>query len=281
MEGQIHMATAQISPSSPEVSVPARRRSNVDVVILIGLAAVVTSDVVGMVRDGRVIPPVMVFMSIYLICGIIVATGWRWSMVFPLVFCTLGLVGELSTGYPEYALTHPSDNVPAFHSFVINYPLLLMVVGFSAVKLAQTLRRETPHLTNWMRVSIGVAIGLMLGAFLIGTFAQTSAAGGAAASHAGTQTVHLASATFAPDIVALHKGDTLTVVDDGPVPHTLTNGTWSADNKPEPGIEPGAPTISNVNLNNNTVTVGPFTMPGTYHIYCTVHPGMSLTVIVQ
>jgi plastocyanin len=275
------MATAQISPTSPEVSAPARRRSNLDGVILVGLAVVVTSDVAAMVRDGRVIPPVVIFMTIYLISGIIVATGWRWSMVFPLVFCTLGLVGELSTGFPEYALTHPSANIPAFQSFVINYPLLAMVIVTAAVKLVQTIRHETPHLTNWMKPSIGAVVGLILGAFLIGTIAQATAAGGTATGQAGTETVHLVSATFAPDIVALHKGDTLTIVDDGPIPHTLTNGTWSADNIPQPGIEPGAPTISNVNLDNNTVTVGPFTTPGTYHIYCTVHPGMSLTVIVQ
>jgi plastocyanin len=36
-----------------------------------------------------------------------------------------------------------------------------------------------------------------------------------------------------------------------------------------------------VNLNNNTATVGPFTTAGTYHIFCTIHPGMSLTIIVQ
>ncbi len=29
------------------------------------------------------------------------------------------------------------------------------------------------------------------------------------------------------------------------------------------------------------VTVGPFLTSGTYHSYCTVHPGMSLTILVQ
>jgi len=39
--------------------------------------------------------------------------------------------------------------------------------------------------------------------------------------------------------------------------------------------------VSNVALNNNSVTIGPFTAPGTYHIYCTLHPGMTLTILVQ
>jgi plastocyanin len=115
---------------------------------------------------------------------------------------------------------------------------------------------------------------------LLGAIAQPTTAG-ATTTKAGTETVHLTGSTFAPNIVALHKGDTLTIVDDVPVPHILTNGTWSADNKPVPGAEPGAPILNNVNINNNTVTVGPFTTSGTYHIYCTVHPGMSLTILVQ
>jgi len=123
--------------------------------------------------------------------------------------------------------------------------------------------------------------GLILGAFLIGTIAQAPAAGGLATGQAGSATVHLTADRFAPDIVALHKGERLIIVDDGPVPHTLTNGSWSADHRPVPGVEPGAPLVNNVALNNNTVTLGPFTTPGTYHIYCTIHPGMNLTIVVQ
>jgi hypothetical protein len=81
--------------------------------------------------------------------------------------------------------------------------------------------------------------------------------------------------------VALHKGERLLIVDDGPVPHTLANGSWSADQRPVPGVEPGAPRVNNVALNSNTVTLGPFTTPGTYHLYCTIHPGMTLTVVVE
>jgi plastocyanin len=87
-------------------------------------------------------------------------------------------------------------------------------------------------------------------------------------------------AVFAPDIVALHTGDTLTITDVDGIHHTFTNGTWSSG-KPVPGIEPGAVPISNLNIDNGSVKVGPFTTPGTYHIYCLVHPGMSLTVVVQ
>jgi plastocyanin len=93
--------------------------------------------------------------------------------------------------------------------------------------------------------------------------------------------VRLTSNRFAPDIIAIHKGETLTLADEGSVPHVLANGAWSADNHPAPGVETGAPTIRNINIESKSVTIGPFTTPGTYHIYCTIHPGMTLTILVQ
>jgi len=45
--------------------------------------------------------------------------------------------------------------------------------------------------------------------------------------------------------------------------------------------ETNAPSV-NVQLNgNDQQTIGPFAAAGTYHLYCTIHPGMNLTVIVQ
>ena len=275
------MVTSQKISTDEQAGARPRKRSGLDVVILIGLFTVVAIDVASMAIKGALIPPVVVLSSLYLLCAIIVATGWRWSAIFPLVLCTLGLVGELTNGFPVYALTHPSADRLAFASFAINYPLLIMVIGVSAVKLVQVIRREAPHLPRWSPLALGCVAGVMAGALLIGLITQAPAATEASGSAAGTATVHLKAATFAPDIVALHTGDTLTLIDDMPIPHTLTNGVWSADNHPVPGTEPGAPVVSDVALNNSTVTIGPFTSPGTYHIYCTVHPGMTLTILVQ
>ena len=276
------MAKTEVSPAS--VSQPEarpRKRSSLDIVMLIGLAVVVVANLVAMVIEGGIIPPVLIAVIAYTICAIVVATGWRWAMIVPLVVCTLGILGDFSSGFPEYSFTHPSANYVPFILFTITYPLLVMVIVAAALKLAQTIRHEAPHAPTWARPALGAMLGLMLGMLLIGVIAQPSAGGSVGASKAGTQTVHLLPNSFAPNIIALHKGDTLTIVDDAPVPHTITNGTWSGDNTPVPGVEPGAPIIKNVNLNNNTATVGPFTTAGTYHIFCTIHPGMSLTIIVQ
>jgi hypothetical protein len=61
----------------------------------------------------------------------------------------------------------------------------------------------------------------------------------------------------------------------------FADGVWLAGNDPVPGTGPGAPIVSDVALNNSIITFGPFTSPGAYHIYCTLHPGMTLTILVQ
>ncbi|HEY7348623.1 MAG TPA: hypothetical protein VH599_09945 [Ktedonobacterales bacterium] len=271
------MSALKVSPTGAGTITPSRGRSALDVVMLVGLFVVVVADAASQILEGGIIPPVLIFQALYLICGIVVATGWRWAMLLPLVCCTLGIIGDFASGFPEYSLTHPSANVVAFGLFVLEYPLLILVIGVSAGKLVQKVRREPFHSPRWLSPALGVMVGLTLGAFLIGAIAQAPAAAGSTES----ATVHLTATRFAPDIVALHTGDRLTLVDDAPVPHTITNGTWSADNRPVPGVEPGAPLVNNVELNNNTITVGPFTTPGTYHLYCTIHLGMSLTILVQ
>jgi plastocyanin len=275
------MSATKVSPTGTGPTTPRRRRPVLDVMLLVGLFIVVVADGVVQLQAGHIVPPVLVFQALYLLCGIVVATGWRWAMLLPLVICPLGIVGDFASGFPEYTLTHPSSDFVAFDLFVLEYPLLALVIGSSAIKLVQTLRREPFHAPRGLSPAVGAVAGLILGAFLIGTIAQAPAAGGSATGQAGSATVHLTANQFAPDIVALRKGERLLIVDDGPVPHTLTNGSWSADNQSVPGVEPGAPLVNNLALNNNTVTIGPFTTPGTYHLYCTIHPGMTLTIVVQ
>lgn len=91
---------------------------------------------------------------------------------------------------------------------------------------------------------------------------------------------HMAGASFLVSSVNIKKGDSLTLVDDSSAQHIIQNGTWNG-NTPQPKTEPGAPHVD-VTLNgNDSVTVGPFNTAGTFQLYCTIHPGMNLTVNVQ
>lgn len=199
------MATLKNTPASAGITTPRRRRSILDGVILVGLVVVVLADGAAQIIDGAIIPPVLIFQIVYLICGIVVATGWRWAMLLPLVVCPLDIEAGFASGFPEYTLTHPSSNAIAFDLFVLEYPLLALVIGVSIVKLVQTRQHEPFHAPRLLSPAIGAAVGLILGAFLIGTFAQASA-GNSTTGQAGSATVHLMATRFAPDVVALHAG---------------------------------------------------------------------------
>ncbi len=96
----------------------------------------------------------------------------------------------------------------------------------------------------------------------------------------GGATVHMNSSNFEQSSVTLSKGSSLTLVDDAAVVHIIENGTWN-NGTAEPGAEPGAPKVQQQFSGNDSHDIGPFNTAGTFKLYCTVHPGMNLTVIVK
>jgi plastocyanin len=50
----------------------------------------------------------------------------------------------------------------------------------------------------------------------------------------------------------------------------------------KPGSSPNAPEVNRVQINGNAqAAIRPFPTAGTFPFYCTIHPGMNLTVTVQ
>lgn len=102
-------------------------------------------------------------------------------------------------------------------------------------------------------------------------------------SSAGTaKEVHMKSTSFVQTVLTIQKGQSVTLVnDDAFTPHVIANGAWE-NGTPKPAKEVGAPSVNNVQINGaSSQTIGPFTTAGTFHFYCTIHPGMELAVIVQ
>lgn len=125
---------------------------------------------------------------------------------------------------------------------------------------------------------------LIVFCMLLGLFVMLLAAcsGGSSGNNgsSSTPTVHLGASNFNQASVTLQKGQSLTMIDDTSSVHIIMNGSW-VNGAPQPKQESGAPKV-NVQFNgNDTHQIGPFNTAGTYHLYCTVHPGMNLTVIVE
>ena len=106
---------------------------------------------------------------------------------------------------------------------------------------------------------------------------------GTADSTASTtgNTVHMNDTQFVQASITIKKGERLMLIDDALTPHIIANGTWEQGTA-HSAREPGAPQVKDVQINgNSSQTIGPFTTAGTFKLYCTIHSGMNLTVVVQ
>ena len=113
-------------------------------------------------------------------------------------------------------------------------------------------------------------------------FVACSGIAGDSASGDSPNTVHMTDSTFGVSSVTIAKGSKLTLISDTSQAHIIDHGTWGSDGLPHPKIEPGAPVIKDAQfLDNTPQSFGPFNTPGTYHLYCTIHANMDLTVIVK
>ncbi len=127
------------------------------------------------------------------------------------------------------------------------------------------------------RLLSSLALGCLL------TFALGACGTGGTPAHTALGTeVHMNSTNFVQAEITIQKGQSVTLINDDPLtPHIITNGTWE-NGTVKPAKEPNAPEVNNMQINGNAqATIGPFTTAGTFTFYCTIHPGMDLTVMVQ
>ncbi len=229
---------------------------------------------------GEIVMPIPIVMLGLLISAALIATSWRWTPILGLFMGIGTLIGGRS--YTVFHLMHPED----FRFFSV--VLLIIVLGIVAlvsgtIATLQNYRGDT-RTPRWLTSGLSAMGGVFVGALLVSAIVAstaTSAAGGPTSAAAGNlPVVHMGPGNFAVSSVVAPKGAKLQLVDDGTFTHILANGTWQGTT-PKPARESSAPLVNNVQINSGTAEIGPFTTAGTYHIYCTVHPGMSLAVIVQ
>ncbi len=95
-------------------------------------------------------------------------------------------------------------------------------------------------------------------------------------------TVKTSAGNFEQTCITLSKGGTLKVVQDaGSAFHELDYGQWNGSSAQPASAPAGAPAMKDLKISTPSTSIGPFTTAGTFHIYCIVHPGMNLTVVVK
>jgi plastocyanin len=103
----------------------------------------------------------------------------------------------------------------------------------------------------------------------------------AESSSSEPNTVHMSDSNFVQRSITIKKGESVNLVNDAAVIHIIANGSWNSNGTAEPALEAGAPKVEAEVQGNATQSIGPFNTVGTYHLYCSVHPGMNLTISVQ
>ncbi len=227
------------------------------------------------------VPLLITTAALLLIAGL-VAPGHRWTPLFGTLFS--GIFLTVMSGQPDvlYHMTHPKEG--NFSSFVLDtclFAFLVVTFGATLSTTVQNYWQRERHTPRWLPTVLSGVAGIVLGAILIAAIAQPAAATGTGSMTTGGEAVvHMGPGNFLQSTVTVPKGSKLLLVDDGSFLHILANGSWQ-NGQPKSAQEPGAPSVHNVQINGTSEEIGPFTTAGTYHLYCIVHQGMNLTVIVQ
>jgi plastocyanin len=219
-----------------------------------------------------------------LLIGAFILLGIGW---LPLLGSLMSAVILWQFAIQPYVGLHLTNPKQLFTFFVVIVLILACSVVSLGAGIAATMqnvsqreqaKRPTPR---WLTAALTGMIGVVVGALLIGALAPASTpASTASAVPSNIATVHVGPNTFDQSSITIQKGSKLLIADTNGSFHILANGSW-ANGQPQHTQEAGAPTINNVSMNSGNVEIGPFTTAGTYHIYCTLHQGMNLTIIVQ
>jgi plastocyanin len=106
------------------------------------------------------------------------------------------------------------------------------------------------------------------------------AACGQSAAASGPNQVHMNNSNFTQPLITIKKGERITLVNDTAEIHIIENGTWDDNGNARAAKEPGAPIVDTQLNGYANQQFGPFNTSGTFRLYCTVHPGMKVTIIV-
>ncbi|RAQ94094.1 hypothetical protein A4R35_01025 [Thermogemmatispora tikiterensis] len=250
--------------------------------LLTVLALIVTALACGslMLLAGLVIVPLLILALVSLALAGLIACGLLWAPLLG-AFFGLGLIpgGLLTQQYFGYHLTHPGEVAPFMASLLMLLAALVMIVAGGGATF-QNYRGGERQAPRWLTQLLSALAGFILGALCVSLLVAVTPVPSASTTSAGLPAVHMGISAFSQSSITIPKGSKLVLVDDGQYLHILRYGRW-LNGSPHPQEEPGAPRLDTLQIQGGSVTIGPFTTAGTYYIYCTIHPGMTLTVIVQ
>jgi hypothetical protein len=263
--------------------------TKVTLAALLGNALAYTAFQLFALLLSRVFLPMFFIGSILAVVAAgLVATRWRWTPALGAALVLMTSTIFFSVPTIQYYFTHPGNGPAYFIAGVASQAcaLIAVVAGFGAT--LQNYRTSSPGLSarasvrpapSWLRPLLtalsGVVIGMSLVALIVAANPQASS------TTTGEPTVHMSVGNFVQNVVLVPKGSKLLIVNDTTVEHILQNGSWTSSGTVVTPVEPGAPVLHNVDSKGGSLEIGPFNSAGIFHIYCIIHRGMNLTIVVQ
>ncbi len=249
------------------------------VATLCGVGGAVTLTI----TSGAPSPDIIIAAVTSLIFTILVATRMRWLQVVSLVVGFYLIYQIFTQPYVVSSVlapkTDPQGGYGHFVGVVVLATCVLFAVCANIGVLLQNYRQGRRQTPRWLSSVLSGIVGVGIGVLLLGALVQPAVTTGTIYTN-GVPTVHMGAGSFLQTSVTIPKGSKLLLVDDVAAVHIIANGTWQNGTVAQTS-QAGAPSVNNVQVNGGSIVIGPFTTAGTYYIYCKVHQGMNLTVIVQ
>jgi hypothetical protein len=230
----------------------------------------------------QVVLPVLAIALVFVLVAGFVATGVRWVPLLGSLLALATMIFLFVLPLGGSALRHPTANVARFSELVLVYALAVIALVTGMAAAIQNYRSTERFAPRWLGSLLaglsGVAVGMIVVVLLVAANPQS---GPTSTTTGGMPTVHMAGSDFLTNVVLVPKGGKLLLVDDDSVEHIIQNGSWTQSGTPQSQEEPGAPVVRNRDIKGGSVAIGPFTTAGVFHLYCTIHRGMNLTIVVQ
>lgn len=230
---------------------------------------------------GAVVLPLLIAALVTLVGVAGILRRWRFAPGLGAFVAQAPFVTALAIPLAGSALLHPTANLAFFGILLVQFACaLIALVGGVTAAIQNAQGREQPS-SRWLSPFLSAMLGLVLGMLLLALIVSANPPSTVASTTNGMPTVHIAGSNFLANVVLVPKGESLLLVEDDSVEHIIQMGTWTPSGLPQPQTEPGAPIVHSLDLRGGSLHIGPFTTAGVFHLYCTIHQGMSLTVVVQ
>ncbi|HEY0752735.1 MAG TPA: hypothetical protein VGD98_02055 [Ktedonobacteraceae bacterium] len=280
------MVRTEISTDQEQVAAPRRRLSGLEktaaVALFLNAGVFLFQFFFVWLAVGPFLLDYLIFSLVTALVAVLLVTRVRMAALLSVIVILITSSIDLASTETSGTLLHPAVNPYHFGSLVFLFAFAVLALITAGAVAIHNLRVTPPATSRWLTPFVTGINCLALGMLVVALIVAANPVGASAnTSTSGMPTVHTAGSNFLTNVVLVSKGSKLQIVNDDSIEHVLENGFWTPGGTPNIQAEAGAPAVKNIDLKTGSIEIGPFLSAGIFHLYCTVHRGMNLTIVVQ